>query len=409
MFTQTRTHIPTPDERPPARLRVIVLQMIGGVTASGESRGGVRHFTGLARAWTASGTNCWFVTNLADHGLPEYHGVTVRLRAPTLRGSHGASSSTAQIIFNHIVQRDALKRLAAEAGRDPSLRTIILAASPYLPDLCAAILLRRLLNSPAIVFHHHLTPPPWRFALRRGGIVRSSAAWFWSIVGLVACKVTGMPIALDQPGSLSQTPWRMPGVISDPEPLPAFPVEVNNDARSVDACFVSPQTMEKGVIDLLLAWRHVVDHVPTAQLVIAGAPGPSGTRKRVARIIVELGLADSVEVRGFLSSEDKSRLLLDSRLFVLPSYVEGWSLSVMEAAAHGALPVTYDLPAFDYLGPAAVRVRTGSPLDLATAIIRLLADERNRLTRAESVRRAVSQYSMPTVASELLRSIQEAV
>ncbi|EQD71146.1 glycosyl transferase group 1, partial [mine drainage metagenome] len=72
--------------------------------------------------------------------------------------------------------------------------------------------------------------------------------------------------------------------------------------------------------------------------------------RRFRSAVAKEGLTGAITLFGHLSEEAKQDLLSASKLFVFPSYEEGWSLAVMEAAAYGCVPVVYDLPAYDYLG-----------------------------------------------------------
>ncbi|NUT43267.1 MAG: glycosyltransferase family 4 protein [Thermoactinospora sp.] len=63
----------------------------------------------------------------------------------------------------------------------------------------------------------------------------------------------------------------------------------------------------------------------------------------LAELIERRSLGDRVTLHGFLSEEDKARVLGESLLHVMPSEWEGWGLTVIEAAAHGVPTVAYDV------------------------------------------------------------------
>jgi glycosyltransferase involved in cell wall biosynthesis len=52
-----------------------------------------------------------------------------------------------------------------------------------------------------------------------------------------------------------------------------------------------------------------------------------------------------IEVRGWVDEGEKWRVLARSRVVILPSYEEGWGISIQEALQAGAQVVAYDLPA----------------------------------------------------------------
>jgi glycosyltransferase involved in cell wall biosynthesis len=87
---------------------------------------------------------------------------------------------------------------------------------------------------------------------------------------------------------------------------------------------------KKGIDLLLRAWNGLSREFPDWHLVLAG-PDEGG-------VPAEVGSASRVHCIGALSETERWELLLASRLFVLPSYSEGFSKAVLEALAAG-LPV----------------------------------------------------------------------
>lgn len=63
--------------------------------------------------------------------------------------------------------------------------------------------------------------------------------------------------------------------------------------------------------------------------------GGNGDTSVFERRVLEKGLSDLVTFHGWVSGEKKKQLLLDSDVFVLPSYVEGLPMAILEAMAHG--------------------------------------------------------------------------
>ncbi len=59
-----------------------------------------------------------------------------------------------------------------------------------------------------------------------------------------------------------------------------------------------------------------------------------------------LGLTDSVELAGFVSEEEKFRLMKSSRLFLMPSRYESWGTVVAEALACGLAVLAYELEVY---------------------------------------------------------------
>ena len=94
---------------------------------------------------------------------------------------------------------------------------------------------------------------------------------------------------------------------------------------------------KKGLDLLIEAWSHLSKKYPEAHLVLAG-PDFEGTRANIEKLILEKGLGTSVLFTGMLRHDLKWSALAAAEAFVLPSYSEGLSVSVLEAMGLG-LPV----------------------------------------------------------------------
>lgn len=72
--------------------------------------------------------------------------------------------------------------------------------------------------------------------------------------------------------------------------------------------------------------------------------GQGDDRPRLERIARELGLGDAVRFLGFVSEDEKRRLLRRAWAVVFPSPKEGWGISNVEAAACGTPALASDSP-----------------------------------------------------------------
>lgn len=91
----------------------------------------------------------------------------------------------------------------------------------------------------------------------------------------------------------------------------------------------------------------------------------------------QLGLEKNINFWGYVDKKMKYLLLAKSHLLINPSFREGWSLVVMEAASVGTPTVGYDVPG---LRDSIVNGKTGllsesNPENLATNVLELLADK----------------------------------
>lgn len=94
---------------------------------------------------------------------------------------------------------------------------------------------------------------------------------------------------------------------------------------------------KKGLTLLVKAWKQLFSDNAEAHLVIAG-PDSEGTAANLIRAVAEAGMAHSITFTGMLRGEAKWSALCAAECFILPSFSEGLSVSVLEAMGAG-LPV----------------------------------------------------------------------
>jgi glycosyltransferase involved in cell wall biosynthesis len=133
----------------------------------------------------------------------------------------------------------------------------------------------------------------------------------------------------------------------------------------------------KGVWDILEAMVCLKRMGVLHKLVLAGKAGDGlpDLREKVA----ELGLENQVTVVGEVSMEDKLRLFATAKLYLQPSYYEGFGLATAEAMAAGCCVLTCDVGEVrNVVGDGGCYVQPGDPEGLAQAVKNLLDDE-NRI------------------------------
>ncbi len=99
--------------------------------------------------------------------------------------------------------------------------------------------------------------------------------------------------------------------------------------------FLSRFVKEKGVFELLAAFRLVHSRFPNTELVLVG-DGPE--RHSMEKYVRQHNLTRAVKFTGYLRGYDKGSILINSDIFILPSYGEGLPISLLEAMAAG-LPI----------------------------------------------------------------------
>jgi len=130
----------------------------------------------------------------------------------------------------------------------------------------------------------------------------------------------------------------------------------------------------KGVEIALRALALARERRPALRLEIAGQ---GGDRPRLERLARELGLAEAVRFLGFVSEDEKRRLMRQVWAVVFPSPKEGWGISNVEAAGCGTPALASDSPGLRESvrdGETGFLVPHGDAPALADRMLALAAD-----------------------------------
>lgn len=117
---------------------------------------------------------------------------------------------------------------------------------------------------------------------------------------------------------------------------------VLNFERPINFIFVGRLLKEKGIYDFIAAAQIVKENYPQAKFTVLGAIDASnlGALKKV-----ELDKLISLQIVNYPGQVDNvKKWIVDSDVFVLPSYREGVPLSTQEAMAIGRAVITTDVP-----------------------------------------------------------------
>jgi len=115
-----------------------------------------------------------------------------------------------------------------------------------------------------------------------------------------------------------------------------------------------------------------------------------------------------VSYAGFVTGEEKIRLLSHTEVFVLPSRHESSPISILEAAACGKPVLVSDIPELAFVTEEGfgVSFRSGSAVDLANKLCGLLGDEplRRRLGQAGKI--YARNFSWDAIAPQFENALQ---
>jgi len=122
-------------------------------------------------------------------------------------------------------------------------------------------------------------------------------------------------------------------------PEPQYTLGTKTGRRAVRTLlFLSRLQRKKGLLNLVAAWNATYERFPQWRLVIAG-PDEEDHSREVRGLVKELG-APRVELSGPVYGAEKSRLLDQCDVFVLPTFSENFGVVVAEALAAGRPVIT---------------------------------------------------------------------
>jgi phosphatidylinositol alpha-mannosyltransferase len=123
-------------------------------------------------------------------------------------------------------------------------------------------------------------------------------------------------------------------VIPNPVDISKFSAAEPKKNTKPTIVFLGRLVKRKGCVQLLEAFAQLAIKEPDARLIIAG-DGP--LRKSLEAKSLKLDIADKVEFLGFISEEEKPRLLASASIACFPSlYGESFGIVLIEAMAAGA-------------------------------------------------------------------------
>jgi len=185
-------------------------------------------------------------------------------------------------------------------------------------------------------------------------------------------------------------------------------------SRSPTVLFVGGLEARKGLEFLVLAMAGVAREVPGTRLTVVAKTGFKGTDdRRWFEVLAErAGVSETVEFHESVSQERLLQMYSDCDVCALPSRMEGWGLSLMEAMASRKPVVATDVGGVPELvsdGVEGFLVRPGDPKALADALVRLLNDPSLRNRMGEAGAQTVLRYSWDETAHTVKGAYEAAI
>ncbi len=147
------------------------------------------------------------------------------------------------------------------------------------------------------------------------------------------------------------------------------------------ALFMGLYVKEKGIYDLIKALSGIKEKLNGRLLLhICG----SGDEVELQNLIKSIGVENLIKIEGWIDGKKKSELMNQCDLLVLPSYIEGLPLSILEAMSYGMAILSTNVGGIPELlrGTDNIMISPGNVEALSQAILHfstLSSDELNHI------------------------------
>jgi glycosyltransferase involved in cell wall biosynthesis len=186
------------------------------------------------------------------------------------------------------------------------------------------------------------------------------------------------------------------------------PVQKTEPGHPLKLVFFGRLAAEKGIFEMVEAVSLLRNQGIDMSLAIAGS-GPEEHRLR--QRIADLGIGQSVTLKGAVFGADKNKLWLESDVFVFPTYREGLPYALLESMAACTVPVTCRVGAIpDVLEEQkhGLFVQPKDPDGLASAL-RWLHENREALPRLGTAarERVLAEYTLTRLSDHFIKIYEQ--
>jgi len=178
---------------------------------------------------------------------------------------------------------------------------------------------------------------------------------------------------------------------------------ISHPKKLFDGCFIGRHVKHKGLCDLMRVWDIVVESKPDAKLVLCGHGEET---HNIYDFVRKKKLERNVLILGFVPEKEKFEVLCSSRIFIFPSYLEGWGIAIAEAMSCELPVVTYRLPVYsEVFEDKLITVPKGDVDKMAKRVLSLLENGEVAMRVGMENREFIKKYEWRRTAEKELSQI----
>ena len=118
-------------------------------------------------------------------------------------------------------------------------------------------------------------------------------------------------------------------------------VQIRTEQKNYQFVYIGRLVFYKNIEVILHAWNIVIKKFPDAKLVIAG-DGPN--KESLQELVKKLDMTQNIIFMGYVTVEQKSKLLAESNALLFPSTMEGFGLVMLESLQQNRPVITSNIP-----------------------------------------------------------------
>ena len=187
------------------------------------------------------------------------------------------------------------------------------------------------------------------------------------------------------------------------------------DQREYDIVFTGRLAEIKRIDDLITAIHTLVNKYPQYKNIRVILIGDGPQRSVLEKKILQYRLKDNFSMPGYVDEDEKYEMLNSSKIFVLPSEREGFSIATLEAMALGCIPIV-SKPHYDEVFGVSHFVKdqvnglyydVGDTDQLASRIIELLENSELLHRLSENALECSRQFSREVMQKRIDHTVEE--
>lgn len=194
---------------------------------------------------------------------------------------------------------------------------------------------------------YHLNSQPWK---RENNFIFSSASWVMQYFSVFLLKIFGdifFVLSKEGVGILKKKGVKAGKIVISGAGVSEdfYKIKAEIGYSYCDILFVGRLNKTKGIYDAMRCLILIKKVCPTIRLGVIGASTDTELAK-IKNIITKNKLTRNFHHFGYVSNEEKIKLMKSTSILIAPSHEEGFGIGVLEGVASGMKVAAYDLPVY---------------------------------------------------------------